>query len=80
MPNAVLTCRLCAHRFDKGVPADKTQDDSTFVCEPCSVKHSGYPQNGWINPLVLRFDQSLGPPKEEAAAPAKPWLKRILGK
>lgn len=81
MPNAIISCRLCAKRFDKGAPPDPTQDDSTFVCEPCAQEQGGYPQNGWINPLVLRLDLSIRPDVESApATPATGWMSRFFGK
>lgn len=43
--NATATCRLCLRSFDKGVPADPTQDDSTFVCAACATIEGGYPQD-----------------------------------
>lgn len=76
MANAIITCRLCARRFDKGVPADPTQDDSSFVCAPCAHEHKGYPQNGWINPLVLRPDLA----NEKLEKPASSLLKRLSKK
>lgn len=72
MSNAIIACRLCARRYDKGAPADPTQDDSTFVCAECAVNLGGYPQNGWINPAVLRPDARM--------APAKPSLRERVRK
>ncbi len=76
MPNAIITCRLCARRYDKGCEADPTQNDDTFVCAECGVTAGGYPQNGYINPAVLRADTQMTP----APAPKKSLLKRLLGK
>lgn len=77
--NAVITCRLCAKRYDKGAPADPTQDDSTFVCGPCSIQ--GYPQDGWINPLARRPDALLHPEVTPVTAEPKPsFFKRLFGK
>ena len=73
MPNAIITCRICAKRYDKGAPVDPTQDDSTFVCAPCAVTLGGYPQNGYINPAVLRADT-----KNEKLASENPgWFKKL---
>ena len=75
MANAIVTCRLCAKSFDKGVPAQEGQNDETFVCEPCAEERGGYPQNGWRNPLVL------GPKSiVKAGVQKKSLLKRILGR
>ena len=71
MPNAVVVCRLCGTKVDKGVPADPTQDDASFVCAGCGS--GGYPQNGWVSPAAVKA-------RAEGTTARPSLLKRVFGK